>query len=390
MNDVERWGAVGPVRTMRRELAGWDESRQAWGVPTGVTDATFRPDGRIEASTFHNPDGSLARTAWSYDAGGRLIERQVWMDDGPRSTTRYVYDSLGRRLRTVEVVSDGGTRDVETYRYDSFGRKTRVQFLPQTAGALHVTPDGSEIAYGGTGATTSTTVYDDHDRTSEVQFHDATHRLVYSVVFVRDGEGRTLSEEAVFGGEFPIGQELQSRLAGASAHDRARFTKLVETVFADQRLTRIRYEHDSKGRKVSVTKQMGSLGEDRTTFVYDDHDNVIEECEETRSHAANVNEQGEIVTIEEPATRQCNRLEYQYDSRGNWTERIVSICIGDDEDYRPSNVERRRFTYLLTTPAPQLPSSPAPQLPSSPDPQIPRSPESPDPRSPDPTTPSDL
>ncbi len=122
----------------------------------------------------------------------------------------------------------------------------------------------------------------------------------------------TLSEEAVFGGEFPIGQELQSRLAGASAHDRARFTKLVETVFADQRLTRIRYEHDSKGRKVSVTKQMGSLGEDRTTFVYDDHDNVIEECEETRSHAANVNEQGEIVTIEEPATRQCNRLEYQY------------------------------------------------------------------------------
>jgi len=58
----------------------------------------------------------------------------------------------------------------------------------------------SNIAYPAPGATTRTTTYDDHERPSEVTFHDANNALVSRVVFSRSDEGRALSERMEFAG----------------------------------------------------------------------------------------------------------------------------------------------------------------------------------------------
>ena len=58
----------------------------------------------------------------------------------------------------------------------------------------------SNIAYPVPGATTRTTTYDDHERPSEVTFHDANNALVSRVVFSRSDEGRALSERMEFAG----------------------------------------------------------------------------------------------------------------------------------------------------------------------------------------------
>jgi hypothetical protein len=50
-------------------------------------------------------------------------------------------------------------------------------------------------------------------------------------------------------------------------------------------------------------------------------------------------------TEEEPRVEQHNRYDYQYDSRGNWTERVVSYRIGSQPEFQRSNVERRTITY---------------------------------------------
>ena len=63
---------------------------------------------------------------------------------------------------------------------------------------------------------------------------------------------------------------------------------------------------------------MGNLHEERTTYIYDDHDNPIETVDES--------DRG----------RQRTRFVYKYDAQGNWTEREVEW----------SNLTRRQITYF--------------------------------------------
>ena len=197
MTDLPKWNVVGPVHTIRREFAEWDETRQTWGLAKFLTETTLRPDGLTQDSSSHNPDGSVAHSAWLYDANGRLIEAQFWKDDGPKTRSRHFYDSSGRPIRTVDIEAGGFERESERYHYDSTGRKTKVDFLPAPAAGVDMSyaVDGSEQSYGVPGATTSTTTYDEHDLPSEVQFHDASHTLVHTIVFTRDRDGRVLTAQ---------------------------------------------------------------------------------------------------------------------------------------------------------------------------------------------------
>jgi hypothetical protein len=52
-----------------------------------------------------------------------------------------------------------------------------------------------------------------------------------------------------------------------------------------------------------------------------------------------------VKTEERPSHVQHVRFEYQYDARGNWTERIVWQRMEPSTDERPSNVERRTIAY---------------------------------------------
>jgi YD repeat-containing protein len=109
---------------------------------------------------------------------------------------------------------------------------------------------------------------------------------------------------------------------------------------------RTTYTYDTKGRLLERITYIGTLSEERTTFQYDNDDDPIAETWSSRNRRAVVGDDGVVrTTEEEPEVQQHNQYEYQYDSRGNWIERVVSSGIESQPEFRRSNLERRTITY---------------------------------------------
>jgi hypothetical protein len=351
MSDVAGLKVRGPVRTCRQELAEWDRDHDIWQTPRHLTVVTFRPDGQVSDGESHNLDGSVARWAHAYDDGGRLIEVQSWMNDGPRGRVLHSYDAAGRPTGNVEVAPDGTRREAETCNYDSSGRKTKVCFLPALGTQVNVCygVEGTERAHGAPGAATMTVTYDDRERPAEATFHDANHALVRRIVFSRDRDGRLLTEVVHFGGETPF-PDLPPDTAKFPPEERAKMAMLLAKFFADQTFASTAYAYDERGRLLERTMRMGSLSEERTTLRYDDHDDPIDQISESRSRAANVDDDGVVHTKGEMPRTQHTRFDYQYDEHGNWTERVVWSRYNRQLDLQRSNVIRRTITYYGAEP----------------------------------------
>lgn len=349
MSDLQGWQAHGPVRTIRRELAEWDAAGETW-QPTRRRDlGTFLDDGRLNEAEFYNPNWSVARSRLLYDTHERLVETQFWTDDQPPTRTVRSYDEAGRYLSSVEIVGDGTAREAERCSYDSVGRKSKIQFLPSNlqgdAANVGFAIVGSEMAYGAPGATTLTTSYDDLERPIEAQFHDASHVLVRQVLFTRDHDGRLLTEECRFGGTSPFGAEMENQLGSGSAKDHAQMMAVLAAAYSDGTFSITTHEYDRKGRVLTTARRTDTISNDRSSFTYDDHDNVIEESLDTRTHDLSMDDDGSVREGKELAFAQRTRFEYRYDARGNWTKKIVSSCTDTSDDFARSNVERREFTY---------------------------------------------
>ena len=91
--------------------------------------------------------------------------------------------------------------------------------------------------------------------------------------------------------------------------------------------------------------RMGKLGEHRSTYLYQDRDDPIEEINEDRHREANINDSGGVDYTPDRVNRQHNRMEYLYDALGNWTERTVSYRLEPNAHFQLSNIERRAITY---------------------------------------------
>jgi hypothetical protein len=305
MNDLASWKVRGPVRALRKEHAEWDQvsargrllevsrpSRSgmtAKSAKASFTIRTVRSRGGLACTT--TPDGSLRRS--------------------PGETT---------------------------------GPGAGWSPHNQTDTPICYGVEGAEHAYGVPGAVTLTVAYDDRDLPAEGSFHDANGGLVRRIVFSRDREGRLLTEVAYFGGESPF-PELQPH-AGAALEERASRAAALKMAFEDQVFCRMVYAYDTKGRLLERTMYMGTLSEERTTFDYDDYDDPIAETSRSRDRRVDVDDDGVVrTTEEEPRVQQHNRYDYQYDSHGNWTERVGSYRIGSQPEFQRSNIERRTITY---------------------------------------------
>ena len=345
MSDLARWKVRGPVRTLRKEHAEWDTSQRTWQAPRSVSTVTFRHDGQVSQGEVHSPDGSLARWARVYDNDGRIIEEQSWRDDGPRSRVVYSYDALGRLAARGDVAPDGTRREAETCRYDGAGRKTKVTFLSQDQAHTHYGVEGTEQAYGAPEAVTLTVAYDDRDLPTEASFHNANGGLVRRIVFSRDHDGRLLTEVVYFGGESPY-SDLQPHADNVPLEERANMAAALKMAFEDRAFCNISYAYDSKGRLLERTMYMGTLSEELTVFEYDDYDDPIAETSRSRNRRVDIDDDGVVrTTVEERRVQQHNRYDYQYDSHGNWTERVGSYRIGSQPEFQRSNIERRTITY---------------------------------------------
>jgi YD repeat-containing protein len=340
MSDLAKWKVHGPVENLRSEFAVWDLNREDWEPPRHFTITSFRADGAVSSCEAHNFDGSIARSQWLYDDAGRLTEVDVRIDDGPNTRTLYSYDEAGRHVRTVQLSHAGVRTESEICSYDPGGEKTKVSFLGSPGATVTYGIEGTDHAYGAPGATKMTTTYDDRDLPAKVVFEDDKNNSVREVIITRDGEGRSLTEEVHFSTASPFPDLLDK----APPESREGLAAALKNAFGGT-FSSTTYAYDNRGQLVERTIRMGSLGGHRTTYRYDDHDNPIDETNETAEREANVEENGTVQYNSDRETVQHNHFEYRYDGHGNWTERIVSFRMEQNADYQRSNIERRIITY---------------------------------------------
>ena len=69
--------------------------------------------------------------------------------------------------------------------------------------------------------------------------------------------------------------------------------------------------------------------------------------EETRSSGGSIDEHGRAVPSPSEPTmiRSETRVQYQYDARGNWTEMVVQVRSGENQEFSVRQIQRRVIEY---------------------------------------------
>ena len=345
MSDLAKWKVHGPVRFIKTSYAEWDLAQEEWQTPRSHNEAIFRSDGKLDENRHFNPDGTIPRTKNLYNKSGLLTETQFWKDESLENQVFYSYDPAGRHVRTVSLNHGGTERETETSTYDSLGRKTTVRFLypPEGTGHISYWIEGADHGVGAPGAVTMTTVYDASNLPTEVLFNDGHKALVRRVVLTRNEASKLIKVECLFGDLPPFPEaETQGGKPGMPVAD------LLTKVFGpSQALSTTTYAYDENGLLVERATRMGSLGGERTTFRHDAHGNAIEESKVHEHREYDAGEHGELHVTKEWSDTQHTRFQYQYDTQGNWTERVVWGRPEPNPNFERRNVERREIAYHL-------------------------------------------
>ena len=132
----------------------------------------------------------------------------------------------------------------------------------------------------------------------------------------------------------PFSNGINPELSNTPPEERERIEAQLQA-FAPMLVSTLRCEDDGKGRLVTQLRQTGIHTKNRVTFIYDDHDNIIEARSESGPP---------IVSSQQPTYKGGVRFELTYDAHGNWTERTASITSENVEVGRTKR-ERRTLTY---------------------------------------------
>ena len=268
-----------------------------------------------------------------------MLESSFQLGDGPIDRTVYSYDEAGRHVRTVQVSHDGTEKEAEMCTYDSAGKKTKVHFLGLPGASTGFRVEGSEQSYVAPGAVRMTTTYDEKHLPARAVVEDASHKTITTVTLTRDAAGRLVKEE--------MEMDQESMFADLFQNVPPEQRETAAAVFKEAlgKFSSTSYTYDGQGRRVERNMGMGRLGEHRSTYLYEDRDDPIEEINEDRHREAKINESGGVEYTPDRVNLQHNRFVYHYDAQGNWTERVVWYRLEPNPDFQRSNVERRTITY---------------------------------------------
>ncbi len=104
-----------------------------------------------------------------------------------------------------------------------------------------------------------------------------------------------------------------------------------------------RHRYDEQDRRIETSSNMAPNDFDRQTFTYNDHGDVIFTISESSHAEYDFGEQGELTPKPDSTRshRSQSQSRYQYDSHGNWVEKIVEAPAGTFW-----SVERRTLRYF--------------------------------------------
>lgn len=341
MSDREQRCLRGPIKACTEEQtypARTDAEGKTY-PPVHIQFTTeFDEEGRLLATVHRNSDGSQWMSYFSYDNSGRLLNIASG-SEGQMKQTSYLYDHAGRLQSIRQENKPGGST---TFTYDERGRKTKNEisrpedYRPNLAFAgspFEVADRAPNMLGGGT----ATTFYDEQDRATEVQVHNAEGELISRVVRTYDADGRIAEEHQILDTpETLIPAEHRAKLieeSGGSADEvmqelRAQLTKLMS---GQPGPSSVAYRYGTQGHLIHTSRRIFNH-EYEIEATYNQHGDVESEIERGTQSP-------------DPSTFSEARYSYIYDQHGNWTEKATLHRSNPEADFQPLPAVTRSLIY---------------------------------------------
>ncbi len=350
MPDRVQAGLHGPVKSSTEEST-YPNMTDAAGMALEVRfehTTIYDPDGRILSTRSRNSDGSQWVTNYEYSNAGQLLKTASGIEGQALTETTYSYDPRGR---LEKITTDSKSESPVFFRYDKHGGKTKIQTSRASDYHPNMATGGSPFEAADTAPNLpdggiTTTIYDEHDRPTEVQVRDSSGELVNRALRTYDAQGHVSEEEQIYDNlmtMFP--PEVRQKLldeSGLSADQlrqelHAQLTKLMNGPDGPYSVNN---RYDSGGRLIHTDRRIFNQ-EDEIDTTYNEHgDTESEITRSTRPEAENES------TAPGPSSSYSEtRYSYQYDQHGNWTEKAVSYRSSSDAAFQSSTVIKRSLTY---------------------------------------------
>jgi YD repeat-containing protein len=348
MTERDGWGLRERVRTCRIQRSWYFRKCGAEACETEErgddTTLEFLADGSLARRLQHNPDGSEWTATYEYNEAGRLTTARSENGAGLLDLQSYEYSAAGQLVRVIARPNGGGDRIAESYEYDSAGRKKKTFYVdlasqvPNTHYGWGV--EGTDTSYSAPGAATLTTLYNEREQPTDLDFHDGAGRLLSRVQFRYDRDGNLIEEAQTIVAEM-LPPEMIASLNQAQL-------EAVRSLLGGDEPIRGMHRYNEQGRKDEAHSRMGQVSEDRKTVAYNDHGDQIEEIFEHDQREYGMDDEGRLsdAPTSESVSRSEARFRYEYDAFGNWVMKTIESRGSTDQDYTVSSVERRVIGYF--------------------------------------------
>jgi YD repeat-containing protein len=339
MTDRDRFGLRGSVKLCELHRTWYSRGCGPQTCETeersDVSVVEFRPDGFVQRRWYKNPapNSSEWTNLYDYNDADQLTAVRIEQGGTIRIQQAFEYDSAGRMSHVIVHEKDGEQRIAETYSYEPDGRKTKIMHIEPELSSVHSTTmfgvDGTDTSYAASGATSITSVYDEGDRPTEHLFRDSGGNLVTRVELRYDERGNLVEEVC---GQ----QKLPPEMMVQFSPEQLEAVRMLFTF-------REHHRYDEQNRRIETSSNKAPKDRDRETFVYNEHGDVISQISESSHSEYDFEKDGGLTP--KPDSTRSNRSEaqfrYQYDSVGNWIEKIVENPGGPIW-----SIERRTISYF--------------------------------------------
>jgi YD repeat-containing protein len=340
LSDREKAGLRGAVESCTVEdTTPAGPNTHAWRM---VTTSKYDPDGRMYEHSYINNDGTKGVESLTYDADGHLLHTSWGAKDGSSDAT-YNYDAQGRLISIT-----GGKDWTAAFEYDDQGRKTRIvksENAPSTKDrALGASIDSEDLFLVPPPGGIVKTSFNERDQAVESQVYTSGGERMSRLTRAYDAKGRVTELSYVIENPglllSPETRELIAAEPGA-AEELSRPIVMI----------RISYTYDDQGRVAEKHEHNGYARETVTKIAYNDHGDEIEELSTATGHLNPPEREaggaGAASSDAQPLPDEHAEVhfDYQYDSFGNWTEKIVSWPAEANRPATTWSITHRTITY---------------------------------------------
>jgi len=344
LTDREKHELRGPVRSVveERNSPGWtDADGRSYPEFKSWSKTEYDREGRTAATYFRGSSGEWV-THYSYGNAGQLLRTTIQNETGKQEReTVYQYDEMDR-LRSITDSRDPNNPIV--FRYDS-GRRSKIAIAqpkeqPEGLGAISRTI-GASFEDAGNEAPlfeggSAVTLYDEHDRPTEIQTRTANGEIMSRTLRVYDDQGRVIEEKQIMDDPLkmiPRGDQKKMFASGDVSAQELR-DKLAEFLGGAETWS-MKYTYDAQGRKSKSIQKIFNHIEMEVEMAYNQHGDVAKETNKSTTRGTPDEEHdgtGSSETI----------YSYEYDSYGNWTAKKSASRSLPDGTFKDAGEDLRR------------------------------------------------